>query len=127
MSSDREYRVRKSIASSIGDIASIIGPEETEKELFTIMEKFYREEGEIQTLILKNIPKILKVVSPQHRNNYLDRLSKIVNSRDKWRTRQEYSKIIGEYNNVFDDDATYKQILPVALTFCLDDVIIALQ
>jgi serine/threonine-protein phosphatase 4 regulatory subunit 1 len=127
MASDREYRVKRSIASSIGDIATIIGTEETENELFPIMEKLYREEGEIQTLILRNIPKILKIVSPEHRNNYLDRLQKIVNSREKWRTRQDYAKIVGEYNKVFDDDITYKHILPIALTFCLDDVLLVFK
>jgi serine/threonine-protein phosphatase 4 regulatory subunit 1 len=122
MATDREYRVKRSIASSIGDIATIIGQEETEAELFGVMEKLYREEGEMQTLILKNIPKILKIISPQNRNNYLDKLQRIVNTREKWRTRQEYAKIIGDYNTVFDDNATFKQILPIALTFCLDDV-----
>jgi hypothetical protein len=29
---------------------------------------------------------------------------------------------VSDYSNIFDDETTYKNLLPVCLNFCLDDV-----
>jgi serine/threonine-protein phosphatase 4 regulatory subunit 1 len=122
MATDREYRVKRSIASSIGEIANIIGPQLTESDIIPILEKLYLEEGDIQILILKNIPMLLKNVPDEKRINYLDKLQRVTNPREKWRTRSDYSRIVSNYSSVFDEETTYNQILPIAMQFCLDDV-----
>jgi serine/threonine-protein phosphatase 4 regulatory subunit 1 len=122
MANDKEFRVRRSIASSLQEIANIIEPELTENELIPVMDKLSKEEGEIQNIILKNLPKFLKHLNRNSRRNYLEKLKKLLNPREKWRSRMEYSKIIGDYYEVFDDEITYKQILPISLNFCVDDV-----
>lgn len=124
MATDKEFKVRKSIASSISEIANILGAETTEGELIPVLDRLYKEDGEIQSIVLKNIPKFLKFISKASRKSYLDKLKKLLNPREKWRTRLEYSKIIGQYYQVFDDEITYKQIFPISLNFCLDDVYI---
>ena len=65
---------------------------------------------------------LLRNLNVDSRRGYLDRLKKLLNPREKWRTRMEYSLIIGEYYNVYDDEITYKQIFPISLSFCFDDV-----
>lgn len=122
MAFGKEVKVRKSIASSIAEIAHILGQSITETELVPIMEKLYKDEAEIQNTIMKNLPKFLKVLDEESRKNYLDKLQRMLNSREKWRVRQDFSKIIGEYDHVYNDEITYKQILPIILHFCLDDV-----
>lgn len=122
MAYGKEAKVRKSISSSISEIAHILGKEITEKELIPVFEKLYKEEGEIQNTILKNIPKFLKEINPDLRKGYLEKLKRMLNPWEKWRVRQTYSKIIGEFHDVYDDEVTYKQILPINLHFCLDDV-----
>jgi len=98
----------------------------TELELVPVFEKLSRDEGEIQNTLLKGMPKFLKNVNPGSRRTYLERLKKLLNPREKWRTRIDYSAIIGEYHSIFDEEITYKQILPICLNFCLDDVSIIL-
>jgi serine/threonine-protein phosphatase 4 regulatory subunit 1 len=122
MVNGKEFKVRKSLASSIQEIANILGSEITEKELIPIMDKLYKEEGEIQNIMMKNTPKFLKSLKKDSRKQYLDRLKKMLNPREKWRVKKEYSKVIGHYDFVYDDEITYKQILPISLHFCLDDV-----
>jgi serine/threonine-protein phosphatase 4 regulatory subunit 1 len=122
MVNGKEFKVRKSLASSIQEVAAILGSEITEKELIPIMDKLYKEEGEIQTIMMKNTPKFLKSLRKDLRKQYLDRLKKMLNPREKWRTKKEYSKVIGHYDFVYDDEITYKQIFPISLNFCLDDV-----
>jgi serine/threonine-protein phosphatase 4 regulatory subunit 1 len=122
MATDRDFRVKKSLSSSLAEIANILGPEVTERDLIPYLDKLYKEEGEIQNTILKILPDFLKHIHKNMRRNYLDKLKRLLNPREKWRNRKEYAVIIGNFHNVFDVEITYKQILPIALNFCLDDV-----
>jgi len=122
MVTDKDWRVRKSLASSLAEVANIVGLQVTENELVTVFEKLNKDEGDIQNTLLKTLPHFLKCLKSPARRNYLERLRRFLNPREKWRTRLDYSVILGEYSGVFDDEITYKQIFPIALNFCLDDV-----
>ena len=123
MAYDKNVNVRKSISSSIGEISNIIGKESTESDLLNITEKYYKEEGiEIRNLIMHSVPAILKNVDENYRYCYLEKLRRFLNLKEKWRTRMEYSKILSKFNFVYNDEITYKQVFPISLSFCTDDV-----
>ncbi len=122
MSGDKYFKVRKSLASSINEVASIIGKDETETVLIPIFERFYREEGEIQKTIYKSMPKFLLNIQPEKRKVYLEKLKRLLRSREKWRTKREYVEILGNLGGVFDDELTFTQIFPVCLNMCFDEV-----
>ncbi len=122
MVTDKDSRVKKSLASSLPEIANIVGNEIAEAELLPVMDRLNNSDGEIQNTILKALPNFLKHLKDSSKRNYLDRLRRFLNPREKWRTRQDFSAIIGEFSSVFDDEITYKQIFPIALNFCFDDV-----
>ena len=122
MVTDKDSRVKKSLASSLSEIANILGPSITESELIPVLDRLSKEDGEIQNTLLKTLPKFLRNLNKPLRRGYLERLRRLLNPREKWRTRMEYAIIIGEYHGVFDDEITYKQIFPIALNFCFDDV-----
>ena len=122
MVTDKDSRVRKSLASSLAEVANIVGLQVTENELVPVLDKFSKDEGEIQNTLLKTLPQFLKSLKEPSRRSYLERLRRFLNPREKWRTRMEYSAILGEYSGVFDDEITYKQIFPISLNFCFDDV-----
>ena len=122
MANDKEYRVKKSIASSIGEISVIIGKENTQEDLLQIIEKLYRDDGEIRNIIMKNAPILLRNLDTNYKLSYLEKLRRFLNIKEKWRTRLEFSKIIASFNNVFDNEITYKQVFPISLNFCTDDV-----
>lgn len=127
MAGDRDYRVRNSIASSLYEIGKILGPELTETELIPVFDRLSKEEGEMQNTLLRILPNFLKDLGKSTRRYYLEKLKRLLNPKEKWRTRMEFSSIIGEYDTVFDDEITYKQILPISLYFCVDDVSIIFQ
>lgn len=122
MSTDKFYKVRKSLACSINEVAALLGKEETENVLIPIFERFYREEGEIQKSIYKSMPKFLLNVQPDKRKSYLERFKRLLRTKEKWRTKKEYVEILGNLGGVFDDDLTYEQIFPVCLHMCFDEV-----
>lgn len=122
MASDKNFRVRKSIASSINEIANILGREITENELVPVFDKFYREEGEIQKTIYKAMPKFLLNVDYKKRKPYLDKLKRLTKIKEKWRSRKEYAEILGNFGGVFEDEITFEQILPICVNLCVDEV-----
>lgn len=122
MSNDRYFKVRKTLASSINEVAKIIGKEETESCLIPIFDRFYREEGEIQKSIYKSMPEFLLNIKEEKRKDYLDKFRRLLRTKEKWRTKKEYVQILGNLGGVFDDSLTFEQILPVCLNMCFDEV-----
>ena len=45
MCNDKEIKVKRSIANSLADVAEILGPDITERDLLTVFEKFFMEES----------------------------------------------------------------------------------
>lgn len=126
MVTDKDLRVKKSLASSLPEVAKILGNEISETELLPVLDRLNNSDSEIQNTILKSLPHFLKNIKESTKRNYLERLRKFLNPREKWRTRLEYSAIIGQFSNVYDDEITYKQIFPISLNFCFDDVFFSL-
>lgn len=123
MAADKYYSVKKSIASSLGDISNILGREWTESDLICITEKYYKDEGnEIKNLIMHSIPTLLLNINQNYRLAYLEKLRIFLSTKEKWRTRLEFSKILSKFNFLYSDEITYKQVFPISLNFCTDDV-----
>ena len=45
MAGEREFKIKKSIASSIAEIAQILGPEIVEKDIIPVFDSLYQNEG----------------------------------------------------------------------------------
>jgi len=45
IANEKEYKIKKTIASSIAEVAEILGPSITEKDLLPIFEKLSREQS----------------------------------------------------------------------------------
>lgn len=122
MTSDRYYKVRKSLASSINEVANIIGKKETEQYLIPIFDRFYREEGEIQRAIYRSMPKFLFNINEEKRNIYLNKLKTMLNGREKWRVKRECVDILGNLGGVFSDDIAFDKIFSTCVKLCVDEV-----
>jgi hypothetical protein len=111
------------LASSLGEIAKILGPELTESDLLEFVDKFYKYSGEIKMKILSILPDIIRNISSNKKNQYLENIKIMIgNKDDKWRKRLAYSKIIGKFHNTYSDTIIYKRVFPIAINFCFDDV-----
>lgn len=119
---DKYSKVRRSLASSINEIASIIGEEETQKVLVPVFDMFYKEEGETQKAIYKSMPKFLSYIQPNKRIPYLDKLKRLINSKEKWRNKIECVELLGNLGGVFDSKTAYEQIFPICMKFMIDEV-----
>ena len=126
MANEKDEKVKIPLAAAFGEISKIIGSELTESDLLEYVNKFYKNSpkgSELKIKILIILPEILKNISFNRKNAYLEFIKDMIGSRDdKWRRRVTYSKIIGKFDGTYVDPILYKRVFPIAINFCFDDV-----
>lgn len=60
---DSRWKVRRTLAFSLHEIAKILGPEITEKELIPVLYHFMKDITEVKEGVSVNLPKFLKVLT----------------------------------------------------------------
>ena len=126
MANEKDEKIKIPLASSLGEISNIIGPELTESDLLEFVDKFFKnssQNSELKIRILKVLPFIIKNIPSNRKNSYLEFIKYMIgNKDDKWRKRITYSKIIGKFNGTYSDNIIYKRVFPIAINFCFDDI-----
>lgn len=130
MAEEKEEKIRLTLAASIGEVSKILGPELTESDLVDFVSLFFKgnestkENKEIQIKILGVLPDIIRNITSNQKNVYLDYLKTMItpSNENKWRRRLAYAKTIGKYHNTYSDEMIYKRVFPIAINFCFDDV-----
>lgn len=72
---DSRWKVRRTLAFSLHEIARILGPEITEKELIPLLYHFMKDITEVKEGVSVNLPKFLKVLTLEQRESYVDKLA----------------------------------------------------
>ena len=126
MANEKDEKIKLPLASSLGEISTIIGSELTESDLLEFVDKFFKNSpnnSELKIRILKVLPEIIKNIPSNRKNAYLEFIKYMIgNKDDKWRKRVTYSKIIGKFNGTYSDNIIYKRVFPIAINFCFDDI-----
>ena len=130
MAQEKEEKIRLTLAASMGEVSKILGPELTESDLVDFVSLFFKgnestkENKEIQIKILGVLPDIIRNITSNQKNVYLDYLKTMItpSNENKWRRRLAYAKTIGKYHNTYSDEMIYKRVFPIAINFCFDDV-----
>ena len=126
MANEKDEKIKLPLASSLGEISNLIGSELTESDLLEFVDKFFKsspQNSELKLKILKVLPDIIRNISSNRKNSYLEFIKFMIgNKDDKWRKRVKYSKIIGKFNGTYSDNIIYKRVFPIAINFCFDDI-----
>ena len=126
MVKEKDEKIKLPLASALGEISKILGPETTEYDILEYVDTFFNNSSplsELKIKILSVLPDIIKNISSSRKNNYLEFLKFMIrNKDDKWRKRVTYTKIIGKYNGTYNDSTIYKRVFPIAINFCFDDI-----
>ena len=128
-------KVRKSILSSFYEICKIVGQENIEIDLLQYYDIFLESEDlKEKNIAIRNLPKILNLVSKETRQKYLEYFDAVsifqTNAGDKvrsfnfisWKDKLDVIEGILCYYNLYENDIIYKSIIPQCITFCLDSV-----
>jgi|EP01047_Picozoa_sp_COSAG01_P013258 serine/threonine-protein phosphatase 4 regulatory subunit 1 len=125
--SDVQWKVRKSLAYSLHEVAHILGQEVTESDICEqVFDKFLKDLDEVRVGVLKHFAAFVGVLSPEKRKGYLEVLTQSYlepeNIGRDWRVRQILATEIGKLTDVLDLRDIQEVLEPTLFNFANDPV-----
>eukprot|EP00347_Sterkiella_histriomuscorum_P006427 403352815 len=119
---DSRSKVRRTLAYSLHEIAKILGPEQTERELIHVLYHFLKDTDEVAEGAILNLPKFIQVLSPEQRETYIEKIAQTdIDSKD-WRKRVVQSNQIKKFSKIFSAETVFKFYVPIFFQLCQDQV-----
>mmetsp|Transcript_6405 Transcript_6405/g.9323 ORF Transcript_6405/g.9323 Transcript_6405/m.9323 type:complete len:371 (+) Transcript_6405:395-1507(+) len=114
LTKDVQWKVRRSLACSLHEIAQIVGPETTESILCEPFEAFLQDLDEVKFGIVSNIAKFLSVLNEKARTRYLELICALPQETENWRIRNEIGKQLGDIAKLYSQEEIRAHILGLA-------------
>lgn len=124
LSSAKHWKVRRTLASSIHEIAMILGEELTATDLVPIYDGFIKDLDEVRIGVLKHLATFLKILKPIDRYQYLPRLSDFLATDNEWnwRFREELATQLLKIVSLFNPSDVAQSIAPLSFQLLVDKV-----
>ncbi|CAK6447802.1 unnamed protein product [Pipistrellus nathusii] len=124
LASDMQWKVRRTLAFSIHELAVILGDQLTAIDLVPIFNGFLKDLDEVRIGVLKHLHDFLKLLHIDKRREYLYQLQEFLvtdNSRN-WRFRAELAEQLILLLELYNARDVYDYLRPIALNLCADKV-----
>ncbi|KAM3841712.1 serine/threonine-protein phosphatase 4 regulatory subunit 1 [Vipera latastei] len=124
LASDMQWKVRRTLAFSIHELAVILGDQLTAGDLVPVFNGFLKDLDEVRIGVLKHLHDFLKLLHPDKRREYLYQLQEFLvtdNSRN-WRFRAELAEQLILLLDLYSPRDIYDYLRPIALNLCADKV-----
>ncbi|KAK2579862.1 hypothetical protein KPH14_007545 [Odynerus spinipes] len=120
----QQWKVRRTLASSIHEIAIILGEELTATDLVPIYDGFIKDLDEVRIGVLKHLATFLKILKPADRLHYLPRLNDFLATDNEWnwRFRKELATQLLEAVTLFSANDVAQHIASLSLQLLIDKV-----
>lgn len=92
---DVQWKVRKSLAYSLHELAQIVGTDITERSLVTAFELFLRDLDEVKLGVLQNADAFIAVLSPAQRERFIPMICNVPADSENWRLRNLVASKLG--------------------------------
>ncbi|XP_017763871.1 PREDICTED: serine/threonine-protein phosphatase 4 regulatory subunit 1-like isoform X2 [Eufriesea mexicana] len=124
LASANQWKVRRTLASSIHEIANILGEELTATDLVPIYDGFIKDLDEVRIGVLKHLATFLKMLRPEDQRQYLPRLKEFLttDTESNWRFREELATQLLEIVNLFSPADVERHIVSLSLDLLNDKV-----
>ncbi|KAJ8927571.1 hypothetical protein NQ314_019954 [Rhamnusium bicolor] len=124
LASDMQYKVRRTVASGLHELALILGPEIATSNLTPLFDGFIKDLDEVRIGVLKHLAHFLRLISPSKRSTYLPRLGEFLQTDNEWnwRFRQELAKQLLLAVTLFKPADTAQHIGVIARDLLCDKV-----
>ncbi|XP_011721044.2 serine/threonine-protein phosphatase 4 regulatory subunit 1-like isoform X2 [Macaca nemestrina] len=119
-----QWKVRRTLAFSIHELAVILGDQLTAADLVPIFNGFLKDLDEVRIGVLKHLYDFLKLLHEDKRRDYLYQLQEFVvtdNSRN-WRFRYELAEQLILILELYSPSDVYDYLMHIALKLCADQV-----
>uniref|UniRef100_A0A8C4S5Y1 Serine/threonine-protein phosphatase 4 regulatory subunit 1-like n=1 Tax=Erpetoichthys calabaricus TaxID=27687 RepID=A0A8C4S5Y1_ERPCA len=124
LATDVQWKVRRTLAFSIHELAVILGDQLTAADLVPIFNGFLKDLDEVRIGVLKHLYDFLKLLHADKRREYLFQLQEFMvtdNSRN-WRFRYELAEQLILIVELYSHNDVYDYLRQIALTLCSDKV-----
>lgn len=124
LASDMQWKVRRTLAFSIHELAQILGDRLTAEDLVPIFNGFLKDLDEVRIGVLRHLYDFLKLLHQDTRRKYLYQLQEFLvtdNSRN-WRFRSELAEQLVLLLELYSGQDVYDYLRPLAFCLCTDRV-----
>uniref|UniRef100_A0A674D564 Serine/threonine-protein phosphatase 4 regulatory subunit 1 n=1 Tax=Salmo trutta TaxID=8032 RepID=A0A674D564_SALTR len=124
LASDMQWKVRRTLAFSIHELALILGDQLTAADLVPIFNSFLKDLDEVRVGVLKHLYDFLKLLHQETRRKYLYQLQEFLvtdNSRN-WRFRSELAEQLVLLLELYSGQDVYDYLRPLSFSLCTDRV-----
>ncbi|KAA0705130.1 Serine/threonine-protein phosphatase 4 regulatory subunit 1 [Triplophysa tibetana] len=124
LASDMQWKVRRTLAFSIHELAQILGDHLTAADLVPVFNSFLKDLDEVRIGVLKHLYDFLKLLHQDTRRKYLYQLQEFLvtdNSRN-WRFRSELAEQLVLLLELYSPQDVHDYLRPLAFCLCTDRV-----
>ncbi|KAI8638998.1 armadillo-type protein [Parasitella parasitica] len=122
LTKDYQIKVRCTFAHSLHDIARIIGPELTERDLVQIFALYLMDLDDVKQGVLEHLADFLGTLAVTSRNEYIPILAEVWDGvSTNWHLRNILAAQLMEISMLFDASRVVEHILPLVVRACHDE------
>lgn len=122
LTKDYQIKVRRTFAYSLHEIARIIGPERTERDLVQIFALYLMDLDDVKQGVLEHLAEFLGTLAVSSRNEYIPILTEVWDGvMTNWRLRDILAAQLREIVLLFDAARVVEHVLPLAIRACKDE------
>merc|ERR1712008_436246 len=117
LASDMQWKVRRTLASSIHELGVILGQDAVVSDLIPIFNGFLKDLDEVRIGLLKHLSDFLKLLPLDLRRDYLPKMPDFLymdNDRN-WRFRQELAVQLGQLIPLYTAEEVKTHLAPIAV------------
>ncbi|XP_069807821.1 serine/threonine-protein phosphatase 4 regulatory subunit 1-like [Dendropsophus ebraccatus] len=124
LAADVQWKVRRTLAFSIHELAVILGDKLTAADLVPIFNGFLKDLDEVRIGVLKHLYDFLKLLHADMRREYLYQLQEFLTTDNirNWRFRYELAEQLILILELYSPKDVYDYLRVIALTLCSDKV-----
>jgi len=120
--SDLQWKVRRPLAHSLHEVATLVGGEATVADLLSIFETFLKDLDEVKVGVVRHLASFLAVLPSDYRERYLPVISDITNETSNWRFRKLMARQLGALSALFSPEVVNEKLVPILVQLCQDSV-----
>ncbi|XP_045192061.2 serine/threonine-protein phosphatase 4 regulatory subunit 1-like isoform X1 [Mercenaria mercenaria] len=124
LAADMQWKVRRTLAFSIHELAVILGEEITHRDLVPVFDGFLKDLDEVRIGILRHLADFLRLLHPDVRRQYLIKVQDFMNvdNNRNWRFRLELAEQLVLISELYSAQEISEYLLPMALALAEDKV-----
>ncbi|KAL5021325.1 hypothetical protein ScPMuIL_000480 [Solemya velum] len=124
LASDMQWKVRKTLAYSIHELAVILGEDITHRDLVPVFDGFLKDLDEVRIGVLRHLADFLRLLHPEIRKLYLPKIQDFMatdNNRN-WRFRLELAEQLVLISELYSAYEVSEYLLPIGIALIGDRV-----